>query len=83
LASIELHEAQCCSKTKDTTVNQTPDLLVILIGFPGGFLGMLEIGAFQLGPKHSHGKKIKFPGYSIFKTWELCPTQIKDDSLVN
>jgi hypothetical protein len=45
--------------------------------------GKLVIGAFQLGPKHSHGKKIKFPGYSIFETWELCPAQIKDNSLVN
>jgi hypothetical protein len=51
--------------------------------FPGGLPGKLVIGAFQLGPKHSHGKKIKFPGYSIFETWELCPAQIKDDSLVN
>jgi hypothetical protein len=48
-------------------MNQTPDLLVILIGLSGGFLGQLIIGAFQLKPKHSHGKKIKFPGYSIFK----------------
>jgi len=50
---------------------------------PGGLPGKLVIGAFQRGPKYSHSKKIKFPAYSIFKMWELCPAQIKDDSLVN
>ena len=64
-------------------MNRTPDLLVILIGLTRGLPGKLVIGAFQLGLKHSHSKKIKFQGYSIFETWELCPTQIKDDSLVN
>jgi hypothetical protein len=64
-------------------VNQTPNLLIILIGLPRDLPGRLVIGAFQLGPKHSHSKKIKFPGYSIFETWELCPAQIKDDYLVN
>ena len=77
-APIELHEACCCSKTKNTTVNRTPDLLVILIGLPGGLPGKFVIGAFQLGPKYSHGKKIKFPGYSTFEMWELYPAQIKD-----
>jgi hypothetical protein len=64
-------------------VNQTPDLLVILIGLPRDFLGKLVIGAFQFRLKHPHSKKIKFPGYSIFEMWELCPAQIKDNPLVN
>ena len=52
--------------------------------------GKLIIGAFQLGPKHSHSKKIKFPGHSIFETWELysvivpstLPTKLQDTAKI-